>query len=64
MNTRRTPARRVKDSDVHKEIPPQVEEVEQVPQGALGDQIPIVGGGDDPQKLSDMNIKEALLGLA
>ena len=44
MNTRRTPATRVKENDVHQEIPPQVE---QVLQGAQGDQVPIVGGDND-----------------
>ena len=45
MNIRRTRARRVEENDVHEEIPPQVEEVEQVPQGdqrVHGDQVPIV----------------------
>ena len=31
---RRTPTRKVEDNEVQEEIPPQVEEVENVPQGA------------------------------
>ena len=62
MNTRRTPARRVEDNEVQKEIPPQVEEVKQ------GDQVPIVGGGNDvsvvPPELSDRDIREALLAFS
>ena len=41
MNTMRTPARRVEENEVQEEISPQVE---QVPQG---DQVLIVGGGND-----------------
>ena len=44
MNTRRTPTRRVEVNDVNEEIHLQVE---QVPQGAQGDQVPIVGGCND-----------------
>ncbi|TMX00689.1 hypothetical protein EJD97_000340, partial [Solanum chilense] len=54
------PTRRVEENEVQEEIPHQVEEVEQVPQG---DQVPIVGGGDDPPKLSNKDIREALLAL-
>ena len=36
MNTRRTPARRVKENDVHEEILPQLEKVSQ---GAQGEQV-------------------------
>ena len=61
MNTRRTLSRRVDENDVHEEVPPQVE---QVPQG---DQVPIVGGGNDvsvvPPEFCNSNIREALLGL-
>ena len=32
---------------MYEEIPPQVDQVEQVPQGAKGAQVPIVGGGND-----------------
>ena len=32
---------------MQEEIPPQVKEVEQVPQGALGGQVPIMKGGND-----------------
>ena len=47
MNTKRTPARRVKENEMQDEIPCQVEEVEQ---GAQGDQLPIVGEGNkDPR---------------
>ena len=35
MNMRRTPARWLQENEVQKEIPPQVEEVVKVPQGAL-----------------------------
>ena len=41
MNTRRTPARRVEKNDGHEEILPQFEEIEQVPQGNQGDQVPM-----------------------
>ena len=44
MNASRTPTRRVESNEMQEEIPLQVEEVEQVSQG---DQVPIVGGGDD-----------------
>ena len=47
INTRRTPARRVEENEVQEKIPPQVEEVEQVPQGALGDQVTNVEGGNE-----------------
>ena len=36
MNTKGTPSRRVVENDVHKEIPPQVEQVDHVRQGAQG----------------------------
>ena len=64
MNTRRTSARRVEENEVQEEIPLEVEEVEQVPQGAQGDQVPIVGGGDDAPELSNRDIREAFLDLA
>ena len=38
MNTRRTSARRVEENEVQEEIPLEVEEVEQVPQGSNGAQ--------------------------
>ena len=41
---RRSPTRTFEENDVNKEIPPQVE---QVLQGAQGDQVPIVGGDND-----------------
>ena len=47
MNTRRTPHRRVEENYVHEEIPLQVEDVEQVTQGAQGYQVPIFGKGDE-----------------
>ena len=47
MNTISTLARRVEENDVQEEIPPQVEEVEKVPQGTQGDKVPIVGGRND-----------------
>ncbi|TMX05704.1 hypothetical protein EJD97_007515 [Solanum chilense] len=40
MNTRRTPAMRVENNEVKVDIPPQIEYVEQVPQGHEGDQVP------------------------
>ena len=68
MNTRRTPARTVEENDVNEEIPPQVEKVEQVPQGAQGDQVPIIGVGNEvsvvPPKITYGDIREALLTLA
>ena len=42
MYTRRTLTRRVEENNVHEEIPPQVEEVEEVPEGAQGNQVPDV----------------------
>ena len=36
MNTRRILVKKVEENDGQEEIPPQVEEVEQVPQGAQG----------------------------
>ena len=47
MNTKRTPARRVEENDVHEEISPQVEQIEKVPQGVQGDKVPIGGQGSD-----------------
>ena len=61
MNTWSTPARTVEVNEVQEEIPPQVEEVEKVPQG---DQVLTVGGGDEPPELSNRDIIEALLALA
>ena len=61
MNTRRTPDRRVEENEIQEEIPPQVEEVEQ---GAQGDQVPIVGGSYDLPELCNRDIREALLALA
>ena len=62
MNTRRAPARRLEEN---KEIPPQVEQVEKVPQG---DQVPIVGGGNDvsvvPLEMTNGEIREVLLAIA
>ena len=60
MNTRKTPTRRVEENDVQEDIPLQVEEVEQVPQG---DQVPM-SGGDDVPELSNRDIREASLTLA
>ena len=48
-NTRRTLARRVEENDVNNEIPPQVEQVEQVIEGAKGSRdskVLIVEGGN------------------
>ncbi|TMX05787.1 hypothetical protein EJD97_024853 [Solanum chilense] len=68
MNTRRSPARRVEENEVQEEIPPQVEEVEIIPQSAQSDQVPIVEGGNDvpvvPLELTNREIREALLALA
>ena len=53
---------------MQEEIPPQVEKVEEVPQGAQGDEVPIGGQGNDvlvvPPELSYRDIREALLTLA
>ena len=59
-----TPAKRVEENEVQEEIPPQVEDVEPVPQGAQCDQVPIMGGGDDVPELSDRDIREAFLALS
>ena len=63
-----TPFRRIEENDLQEESPPQVEQVEYVPQSCQGDQIPIVGGGYYvpvvPPELSNSDIKEALLALA
>ena len=67
INTRRTPATRVEENEVQEEIPDKVEELEQAPQvsqGAQGDQVPIVGWGNDVPKLTNRDIREALLALA
>ena len=59
MNTRRILVKKVEENDGKEEIPPQVEEVEQVPQGAQVYQFSIVGGGDDdPPKLRYWDIRE------
>ena len=62
MNTRRTPARRVNKNDVNEDIPPQVDQVSQ------GDQVPIMGGGNDvlvvPSEMTNGEIREALITLA
>ena len=67
MNTRRTSAKIVEENDVHEEIPPQVEEVERIPQGAQSDQVPIMSQGNNvpvvPLELSSCDIREALLAL-
>ncbi|TMW89773.1 hypothetical protein EJD97_016640 [Solanum chilense] len=68
MNTRRTPDRRVEENDMQEGIPPQIKQVEQVPQCAQGDQVHIVGGGNDvpvdPPELSNRDIREAFISLA
>ena len=65
MNTRRTLPRIVEDNDVNEEIPPQVE---QVLQGAQGDQVPVVGGGNGvpvvPPDMTNGEVTEALFLLA
>ena len=48
---RRTLSRRVEENEVKEETPSQVEEVEDVSQGAEGYQVPIVGIGDVSQSL-------------
>ena len=57
MNARRTPTRRVEENEVQEEIP----QGAQFPQG---DQVPIVGVGDEPRELSNRDIREALLAFA
>ncbi|XP_069146585.1 uncharacterized protein [Solanum lycopersicum] len=47
MNSRRMTARRSQEGRVNEEIPPLVEQVEQVLQGAQGVQVPIVEEGND-----------------
>ena len=42
-----TPASRVEENGVEEEIPPQVEQLEHVTQGAQDDQVSNVGGDDD-----------------
>ena len=58
-------ARRLEEGRVDEEVPPQVE---QVPQGAQGDQIPIVGRGNDvsvvPPEMTNGDTREALITLA
>ena len=63
INTRRIPTRRVEKNEEQEEIPPKVEEVNQVPQSAQGDQVPILGGGDDVPELSNRDIRKSLLPL-
>ena len=78
MNTRRRPARRVEDNDVHEEIHPQVEQVAQDGQGlksSLGAQVPPQGGhvpnGEGGNEvllvhpdLTNQEIREAWIALA
>ena len=45
---------------MQEQFPHQVVEVEQVPQG---DEVPIVGGGDDLPELSNREILQAFLSL-
>ena len=51
----------------NQKIPPQVEKVEQVPQDTQGDQVHIVGGGNDvpvdPSEMTSGEFREALLTL-
>ena len=59
---RRTPSRRLEENKVQEEIPPHVENFEQVPKG---DQLPIVGeGNEDPPKLTNRDIREAFIFIA
>ena len=56
MNMRRTPARWLQENEVQEQIPPQVDEV---------DQVPIVGEGNEhPLELSNRDFREALFSLA
>ncbi|TMW98873.1 hypothetical protein EJD97_003365 [Solanum chilense] len=68
MNTRRTPARRVEENDVNEKFHSQVKDVEQVPQGVQGDQVPIEGQGNEvpvvPLEMTNGEIREALLSIA
>ncbi|TMW97737.1 hypothetical protein EJD97_005056 [Solanum chilense] len=68
MNTRRTSARRYKNHKVQEEISTQVEEVEKVPQGSQGDQVPNIEGDNEvPEvhlELTNREIREALVSLA
>ena len=77
MNTRRMAARRLEEERVNEEVPPQVEKVEQVPQGGQGiqgdqnsqvtpkgDPITNVEGGIEVPKMSNRDIREALIAIA
>ena len=59
MNRRKTPSRRVEENNVNDK------RVDQVLQGTHGNQIPIVGGGNDvavvPLEMTNGEIREALL---
>ena len=63
INTRRTVSRIVAENEVQEEIPSQVEEVEKVPQGSKvsqGDQVPILGGGDEDPRIRVIGILDRL----
>ena len=68
MNTRRTPPRRVEENNVNREIPLEVEQVNQVHQLSQGDEAPIEGQCNDvpmlPPKMSNRGIRKALLTFA
>ena len=64
MNTKRTPTRRLYENEMQQEIPPQAQEVLQVPEDALCDQVHIVAGADDDPELSNRDIREAFFDLA
>ena len=61
MNTRRITTRRVEEIEKQEEIPPKVE---QEPQSAQGDEVPILGVGDYVIKSSNRDIRDALLSLS
>ena len=60
--------RRLDEQRVDEEILPQVEEVEQVRQGAQGDQVPIGGQGNEvpvvPPDITNGDIRDALLAIS
>ena len=62
MNRRKTQSRRVEENNVNDK------RVDQVLQGTHGNQVPIVGGGNDvavvPLEMTNGEIREALITLA
>ena len=76
MNTRRITTRRYEDERVNEEVPPKVEQVEQVPQGGQvtqgaqdaqvpprSDPIPNVERGIEVPEMSNREIREAFIAI-